>query len=274
MKKIILNQEKLTDLVNLGLTIPGISKEMSLSIPAIVRGMQKFGLKSKSLQKKYEKIECSECHKIFKSLKTNKRKFCSRNCSLNHNKKILQENREIINKKISQKLKKIDSNGVCLYCHSDFLKQRKNSIYCSRRCKSKHLSNLPENKERVSRFFSKLTKKRHEEGDCSIGWQSRNKLKLSYPEKLTFDYMENNNIDFERELKVGKYFIDFAFINKKIALEIDGRTHDDIEVIEKDTRKNDFLKKRGWIVYRIKWVDDNKHFDRLKAFIVQMGLEQ
>ena len=65
--------------------------------------------------------------------------------------------------------------------------------------------------------------------------------------------------------------VDFAFIDKKVALEIDGRTHDDVEIINKDKRKDNFLKSKGWQVYRIKWINDNKHFDRLNAFIVQMG---
>ena len=65
--------------------------------------------------------------------------------------------------------------------------------------------------------------------------------------------------------------VGFAFIDKKVALEIDGRTHDDVEIINKDKRKDNFLKSKGWQVYRIKWINDNKHFDRLNAFIVQMG---
>ena len=273
MKNISIDKEKLIDLIESGLTIFEISKEMTISIATIRRRMIEYKLKPKSIEFKYIEIECYECHKKFRSLKTNNRKFCSNNCSLNNNKKILQEKRIETNQKISKKLKKIN-NGVCLNCQSEFVKRRKNHVYCCRKCQSTHLSNKPETKKRISEFFSKLTKKRHDDGDISIGWRSRDKISLSYPEKLTFDFLNNKNIKFERELKVGKYFIDFAFHNKKIALEIDGRTHEDSEVIEKDKRKTKFLKLNGWNVYRIKWINDNKHFDRLNAFIVQCGLEQ
>lgn len=273
MKTIFVDKEELKRLVDEGLTIEQISNKMNLSSATIRRRMLEYDLKSKFIECKYEEIKCAECSKIFKSLKTENRKFCSLDCCLKNNNRILKMNREDVNKKISKKMKKIDSKGICLNCHSEFEKRRKTTVYCSRKCQSKHISNKPENKERISRLFSVLTKKRHDEGDTRIGWQHRNKFSLSYPEKVTFDYLIYHSIEFERELKVGKYFIDFAFINKKIALEIDGRTHDDIEVIKKDRRKDKFLKSKGWKICRIKWINDNKHFDRLNAFIVQW-LEQ
>lgn len=273
MKNIKVNKNELINLINSGLTIYEISKEMNISNSTINRRMKDYGIKSKSIELKYEYVECEECHKKFKALKSNNRKFCSKKCSIDSNYKILKDNREQINIKISKSMIKIDYVGYCLNCGSEFIRKRKNRIYCCNKCRAKHISNKPENKKRVGEFFSDLTKKRHENGDTSIGWQSRNKLSLSYPEKITLDYLNNKNISFKREYKIGKYFIDFAFINKKIALEIDGRTHDDYDVIEKDKRKDKFLKSKGWKVYRIKWINNNKHFDKLKAFIVQMDIE-
>lgn len=265
-----IDKNVLENMVNSGLTVPEIAIELRVSHSTIDRRMSKYGLISKSDEKKYIIIKCKECGKDFKSLKIYDRKFCSRKCSILNNNKIIKEKRIEINEKISKKLTKIDKNGFCLYCGNTFKKRNLKNVYCSRKCQSKHLSNRPEEKERVGKFFSKLTKERHDKGDDRIGWKTRNKLTPSYPEKVTIDYFNQNNIKFEREFKIGKYFIDFAFPDKKIGLEIDGRTHEDVVVIEKDKRKKEFIESLGWKLYRIKWINDNKHFDRLNAFIVQV----
>ena len=50
--------------------------------------------------------------------------------------------------------------------------------------------------------FSKLAKKRHELGDTTIGWQTRNILTPSYPEKLTMDILNEKLVEFEYEKKL------------------------------------------------------------------------
>jgi len=69
-----------------------------------------------------------------------------------------------------------------------------------------------------------------------------------------------NHIDYEREYRVCKWFIDFAFINKKIAIEIDGKQHEYRQHL--DNEKDNFLISNGWVVLRIKWFnpinDENK----------------
>lgn len=87
------------------------------------------------------------------------------------------------------------------------------------------------------------------------GWITRNNP--SYPEKFFMTVLKNNNIEYEFENPCGKYFIDFALKNKKIALEIDGKQHDVKERKEKDEEKNIFLKSQNWFVYRIKWNNIN-----------------
>ena len=224
---------------------------------------------------------CLNCEKEI-ICKDKRKKFCNQSCSAIYNNKKRGKRTEIDKNNIKLGVIKYlgyltiddwyvkNKVGICLNCEKKFEKRFKNTIYCSRKCKSKYENNKPESKERISKLFSKLTKERHENGDERIMWKTRNKLKPSYPEQLTIDYFNKMNINFEREFKVGKYFIDFVFIDKKIALEIDGRTHDDKDVIEKDKRKQLFIESQGWKLYRIKWFNDSKHYDRLNAFIVQM----
>ena len=69
MKNISIDKEKLIDLIESGLTIFEISKEMTISIATIRRRMIEYKLKPKSIEFKYIEIECYECHKKFRSLK-------------------------------------------------------------------------------------------------------------------------------------------------------------------------------------------------------------
>ena len=61
---------------------------------------------------------------------------------------------------------------------------------------------------------------------------------VSYPEKLFIEYIESNGLDKKysiiREYSVFPYFIDFAFVNQMVAIEIDGSQHLLPERKEKD----------------------------------------
>lgn len=263
--------------LNKGLTITELSILFNVSVSTIKRKMVDNNLKSLSrdIKKEDNKVEtkCLECSKDYSYYKRKNKinKFCSKKCLLDNNLKVISNNREDVNDKISKALSK-NIEIECGECNEIFIRKRKVQIFCSRRCSSKNVSKRDYIKEQKIKFFSELARKRYDSGDNSIGWQVRNILTPSFPEKMTINYLNNNLIEFEYEKKVGKYFIDFAFNKYKIALEIDGRTHDDVLVIEKDKRKDEFLKENGWRVFRIKWKNDNKHYDRLNEFIENVGL--
>lgn len=85
------------------------------------------------------------------------------------------------------------------------------------------------------------------------GWHTR-KGEASYPEKYIEDVFNQEGISgWVREKKVGRWFVDFAFIENKIAVEVDGRQHDDKERADSDKRKDEYLESLGWKVIRIKW---------------------
>lgn len=86
------------------------------------------------------------------------------------------------------------------------------------------------------------------------GWQSRNIT--SYPEKFWQTVLDNNNIQFKREVHaLSKYFLDFVIEknNKIIDLEIDGKQHTYPDRIESDKERDKLLTENGYIVYRIPW---------------------
>ena len=96
------------------------------------------------------------------------------------------------------------------------------------------------------------------------GWHNR-RGESSYPEKYFETLFEKESIHgWSREHKVGRWFIDFAFLEKKIALEIDGRQHDDR--VELDKLKDNHLIMNGWDVIRIRWYNPVTESNKEKLY--------
>lgn len=98
------------------------------------------------------------------------------------------------------------------------------------------------------------------------GWHNR-KGERSYPEKYFESVFEKENITgWKPDLKVGKWFIDFAFEDKKIAVEIDGRQHEDSDRKKSDEEKDKFLIQKGWKVIRIPWTNPKNEQGKNKLY--------
>lgn len=85
-------------------------------------------------------------------------------------------------------------------------------------------------------------------------WRVRNLP--SYPEKLFIQLCNDNSLasiyDIVREYPVFPHYIDFAFVNAKVAIEIDGSQHWlDQDRILRDNIKDTNLKRHGWRIMRI-----------------------
>lgn len=83
-------------------------------------------------------------------------------------------------------------------------------------------------------------------------WRKKN---LSYPEKVFIGLLKMNNLhkqySIERERPVFPYFIDFAFENVMVAVEVDGSQHELPDRKKRDHQKDETLKNNGWRVFRI-----------------------
>lgn len=117
--------------------------------------------------------------------------------------------------------------------------------------KMKGMTHTTETKAKVSAAM----KKAHSEGrGWSIG-KTRNQREPSYPEKFFMLVIENEftDKDYQQEYRVSKFAIDFAWVEKKIAIEIDGQFHSLPEYVERDARKDKCLEENGWKLLRIPW---------------------
>lgn len=127
-----------------------------------------------------------------------------------------------------------------------------------------------ESKEKTSNSM----KIAHAEGRAWNIGKSRWNNEPSYPEIFFMKVIENEFIDknFTREYPIGIYSIDFAWIDKKLAIEIDGEQHSRYpEYNERDRRKDVVIKDNGWEVLRVEWRDlyteTKKYISICKDFI-------
>jgi len=150
---------------------------------------------------------------------------------------------------------------VCKFCGIEYKSKKRIQKYCSQECSNKR-PKTEEEKEKNRQAQLKLVKEgKHQ------GWKSRTK-EPSYAEQYFIDLFNKEGIKgWIREYKVDKYFIDFAFLEMKIALEIDGKQHRlNEERIERDRKKDKVLKENGWKVIRIDWYNPVNDVNKKKLY--------
>lgn len=146
----------------------------------------------------------------------------------------------------------------CRACKKTFISRTPNRKCCSRECLS--------NDKVFSNTISKIIKDRIESGN-HIGWIKRSTNIPSYPEKFFMTVLDSRGMKYKFDLHVGKWWIDFAFEDKMIALEIDGSQHNREDRKLLDIEKDKYLESCGWKVHRIKWKSINT--ERGKNYITE-----
>lgn len=185
-------------------------------------------------------------------------RFCSVKCARGFSTK---EKRSLINEKISTTINGSGNNTVkkiCLNCKEKFEVpfNKRNQKCCSKTCSISYSNKIKWKDKDYKNKMSNLAKERHINNE-NFGWQTRKKFSMSYPEIIADKKLKELGIDFIHDHKVGKYFIDFAIINKKIAIEIDGQQHNLPDRKKSDNKKDNFLKLNNWKIFRIKFPEDN-----------------
>ena len=118
-------------------------------------------------------------------------------------------------------------------------------------------------KEKIRKARVKHLKKTRGKGSA---WERRSQGKMSKGEEKLHDIFVENGIyekyDVVNEYCEFPYFIDFAFVNEKVAVEYDGKCHFTYgkERVEHDHKKDKTLNELGWRVFRLPYfmLDDFK----------------
>jgi len=139
----------------------------------------------------------------------------------------------------------------CGWCETKF-KTSDSKTFCNNSCASHFRMSQPHAREKSRNVqLALVASGKHK------GWLSRWKMKQSFPEKVSEECIVElgfqRNTDYKYELPAGRWFIDFAFESKMIAIEIDGKQHTYPDRVAKDKEKDEYLTSAGWAVYRIPW---------------------
>lgn len=76
-----------------------------------------------------------------------------------------------------------------------------------------------------------------------------NRKKMTYPERIAYDWLIKNKIDFETQVRINSYYVDFL-INKTV-VEIDGEYWHQLNN-EKDKIRDSEISSLGYKIYRIR----------------------
>lgn len=208
--------------------------------------------------------KCQFCDKLLKG--KNSYSNHTIRCKLNPE-RITNNNFDIYNEKVkNREIEKLFKNK---FVKAKILGLEKPIVSEDTRKKISEATKGKKQPEEMKRKLSELMKQKHRDG---IAWnigRSRWNNKKSYPEEFFTKVIENEFEDknYISEFSVGNFSIDFAWVEMKRAIEIDGEQHYRFEeYIERDKRKDNFLKKEGWKVLRIRWKD---MFKNTKEWIEQ-----
>lgn len=180
--------------------------------------------------------------------------ICNELCS---SRRTLQAHRKELhgNKRVTKRFTMCN----CTYCNREFTKIYAKTLhekYCKLNPNAIKCISHP-NTEEQKRKISEKQKERVKLG-LNHGWMSCHSSKKSYPEEFFTKVIENEFIDknYQYNYLFYQYRLDFAWIDKKKCIEIDGAQHERSEAQrESDVRKDDKLVHEGWQVLRIKWKD-------------------
>lgn len=108
--------------------------------------------------------------------------------------------------------------------------------------------------EETRRKLSESRKKYIAEHD-GIWWSSRSNCKRSYAEEWTKKLLDNECSEYKyiEEYHIGRWFLDFAWPDRKIYIEIDGEQHNWPDRKKNDIEKDKYCKENGWNCLRLTW---------------------
>lgn len=199
-------------------------------------------------------------------------RFCSLKCSRSF---VTKSKRSEINKKVSNKLSgrsstisgKIFKDGKYIVPPNDFNLVRER--ICKNCGKIETIRWFIKNEFCSKSCSSSYTQKQLAKDGRHNGFPSRLEKQPSWAEKTVMNYFDSLGIQYIRDHKVNRFFGDFAFLNEKVILEIDGHQHKNRKDYDKE--RDTLIESDGWTVVRIDWI--HRDFDKIKEAIDKFILE-
>lgn len=132
---------------------------------------------------------------------------------------------------------------------ADTMKQK----YSSGQLKPYNKGRKHTEEERIA--ISNGMKRAHREGRAYNIGTCRWKNEHSWPEKWFIQVIENEFEDknYKCELPFHRFSLDFAWVEKKRCIEIDGKFHETKEQSARDKEKDRLLESDGWKLLRMPW---------------------
>lgn len=206
----------------------------------------KLSEKMKNKSKEITTHICPKCGKKFQAPGSSTTKYCQKCIQYCPNRRRHNVGLHTIN---------------CQECGKEIYVKDANATHCFDCCQKlglKHFQQYDQNgnKKIYDQTKHKLSQKNKQLMSKGIikPWQSRNIT--SYPQQFFIEVLKQNNISYQKEKHVGKYFLDFVIqtTKGKIDLQIDGKQHWMIQTqMLSDKIRDEYIASQGYIVYRIKW---------------------
>jgi very-short-patch-repair endonuclease len=121
-----------------------------------------------------------------------------------------------------------------------------------------------ETKQKISKIRIKYLEENPDKVPYKLNHYSKGR---SYPENYWKSILDAHKLVYKEQYQIYLYQLDFAFVDSKIDLEIDGEQHYlDERISLSDQRRNEYLENLGWKIIRIRWSEFQKNKDK-EAFV-------
>lgn len=117
-----------------------------------------------------------------------------------------------------------------------------------------------ETKDKISRARIKYLSENPDKVPYKLNHYSKGP---SYPERYWKEIFDKFDVKYTEQYQIHYYQLDFALVEEKIDIEIDGDQHYlDERIVKSDILRNEYLENLGWKIIRIKWSDYKKLVDK------------
>ena len=225
---------------------------------------------------------CDICQKEF----VNHRKLNGHKSS--HQTKRRGKNKSNIGKVTSHELRSLRKNNHdCKFCGLEFNSGQSLGGHITKCSKREDYSKIAEKRTQINREINKRFSVREkisksnqdflEKNPNMIPYLRNSSRKKSFPETLLEKILEENKIEgWVYNYRSGRYVYDFAFLDIKLDVEVDGEQHLTEKGILHDKKRDEYSRNLGWEVLRISAKDvkdKDKRYDierRIKDMIQRL----